>query len=64
VTAFALRHFDRAESAEFLISEQLERDRRIAERMASVEISQALDWSAQSRRPSQAELVRRRAVIA
>ena len=61
--AFALRHFDRAESAEFLISEQLERDKRIAQRMASIEVSQALDWSAQSRRPSHAELVRRRSVV-
>ncbi len=63
VEAFALRHFDRAESAAFLIAEQIERDQRIAERMASIEISQALDWSAQSRWPSHAQLVRRRSVI-
>ena len=61
--ARALREFDRAESAAFLIAEQIERDRRIAERMASIEISKALDWTAQSSRPSHAELVRRRAVI-
>ncbi len=64
VEAFALRHFDRAESAAFLIAEQIERDRRIAERMASIEVSQALNWTAQSRRPSHAELVRRRSVVA
>ncbi len=63
VEAFALRHFDRAESAAFLIAEQIERDQRIAERMASIEISQALDWSAQSRRPSHDELVRRRSAV-
>jgi len=61
---FGWRHFQRAESAAFLIAEQIERDQRIAERMASIEISQALDWSAQSRQPSHDELVRRRAVIA
>jgi len=64
VEAFALRHFDRAESAAFLIAEQIERDRRIAERMASIEISQALDWNRQSMVPSFAELQRRRGVVA
>ncbi len=64
IEVFALRHFDRAESAAFLVAEQIERDQRIAERMASIEISQALDWTAQSSRPSHAELVRRRSVIA
>ncbi len=63
VEAFALRHFDRAESAAFLIAEQIERDRRIAERMASIEISQALDRTRQSTVPSFAELQRRRSVI-
>jgi len=63
VAAFAMRHFDRAESAAFLIAEQIERDRRIAERMASIEISTAVDWAEQSRRPTYAELTRRRAVI-
>ncbi len=64
VEAFALRHFERAESAAFLIAEQIERDRRIAERMASIEVSQALDWTAQAAVPSFATLQRRRAVIA
>jgi len=63
VEAFALRHFDRAESAAYLIAEQLERDQLIAERMASIEISQALDWTKQARRPSYAELTRRRSVV-
>ena len=63
VEAFAMRHFDRAESAAFLIAEQIERDQRIAERMASIEISQALDWTKQARRPSYAELTRRRSVV-
>jgi len=63
IEVFALRHFDRAESAAFLIAEQIERDRRIAERMASIEISQALDWTRQSMVPSFAELQRRRSVI-
>ncbi len=63
VEAFALRHFDRAESAAYLIAEQIERDQRIAERMASIEVSQALDWTKQARRPSYAELTRRRAVV-
>ncbi len=64
VEAFALRHFDRAESAAFLIAEQIERDRRIAERMASIEISKALDWTRQSTVPSFQELQQRRSVIA
>jgi len=64
VEAFAMRHFDRAESAAFLIAEQIERDQRIAERMASIEISQALDWTRQSTVPSFQELQRRRSVIA
>lgn len=63
VEAFALRHFDRSESAAYLIAEQIERDQRIAERMASIEVSQALDWTKQARRPSYAELTRRRAVV-
>ncbi len=63
VEAFALRHFDRAESAEFLIAEQIERDRRIAERIASIEVSEALDWTRQSTVPSFAELQRRRLVV-
>ena len=63
VEAFALRHFDRAESAAFLIAEQIERDRLLALREASYAVSTALDWSAQSRQPSHAELVQRRSVV-
>ncbi len=61
--ARALREFDRAESAAFLIAEQIERDRLLAQREASYAVSAALDWSAQSRQPSHAELVRRRSVV-
>jgi len=64
VEAFAWRHYQRAESAAWCIAEQHRRDDLTAERMASIEISQALDWSAQSRRPSHDELVRRRSVVA
>ena len=64
VEAFAMRHFDRAESAAFLIAEQIERDQRIAERMSSIEVSQALDWTAQAAFPSFATLQRRRPVVA
>jgi len=63
VESFALRHFDRAESAAYLIAEQIERDRLLAQREASLAVSSALDWSAQSRQPSHAELVRRRSVV-
>jgi len=63
VESFALRHFDRAESAAYLIAEQIERDRLLAKREASLAVSSALDWSAQSRQPSYAELVRRRSVV-
>ncbi len=61
---FGWRHFQRAESAAWCIAEQIERDQRIAERAASIEVSQALDWSAESRRPSYAELQRRRGEVA
>jgi len=64
IEVFALRHFDRAESAAFLIAEQHKRDRLLAQREASYAVSAALDWSAQSRHPSHAELVRRRSVVA
>lgn len=63
VEVFALREFDRGESAAYLIAEQIERDQRIAERMASIEVAAAEDWTAASRRPSHAELVERRAVV-
>ncbi len=63
VEAFALRHFDRAESVAYLIAEQIERDRLLALREASYAVSTALDWTRQSAVPSFAELQRRRAVI-
>jgi len=63
VEAFALRHFDRAESAAYLIAEQIERDRLKAQREASYAVAEALDWAKQSRRPSHSELVRRRSVV-
>jgi len=63
VEAFALRHFDRAESAAYLIAEQIERDRLLAQREASYAVCQAEDWAAVSRRPSHAQLVRRRSVV-
>ncbi len=61
--ARALREFDRAEGAAYLVAEQIERDRLLAQREASLAVSAALDWTRQSRRPSHAELVRRRGVI-
>jgi len=64
VEAFALRHFDRAESAAYLIAEQIERDRLKAQREASQAVSAALDWTKQAGRPSFAVLQRRRGVIA
>ncbi len=61
--AFAWRHFQRAESAAWCIAEQHRRDGLTAEWMASIEISQALDWTRQSTAPSFQELQRRRSVI-
>ena len=63
VEAFALRHFDRAESAAFCIGEEHRRADCAAKRQASWAIADALDWSAVSRNPSHAELVRRRSVV-
>ncbi len=63
VEAFALRHFDRAESAAFCIAEEHRRDRLLAQREASLAVSAAVDWTAASKRPSYAELTRRRAVV-
>lgn len=40
-----------------------EEDRFTRQRMASYAVSEGLNWSAQSRRPSYAELVRRRSVV-
>jgi len=42
---------------------QAEAERLTAERMASIEVSQAEDWDAASRRRSYAELQRRRSVV-
>ncbi len=64
VEAFALRHFDRAESAAFCIAEEHQRAELLAQREASLAVSSGLDWAEQSRRPSYAELTRRRTVIA
>jgi len=63
VESFALRHFDRAESAAFLIAEQIERDRLKAQREASWAVCAAVDWTRQSQQPSFAELTRRRSVV-
>lgn len=59
---FAVRHFDLAESAAYLIAEGHRQSELTAQRMASYAVSAALDWGAQSRRPSHATLQRRRAV--
>ncbi len=64
VEAFAWRQYQRAESAAWCIAEQHRRDDLTAQRMASIEISQALDWTRQSTVPSFQELQRRRSVIA
>jgi hypothetical protein len=64
VEAFALRHFDRGESAAFLVAEQIERDELKAQREASYAVCEAEDWTAASRRPSHAQLVARRSVVA
>ncbi len=63
VEAFALRHFDRAESAEFCIREEHRRADCAAQRQASWAIADALDWTAVSRNPSHSALVQRRSVI-
>ena len=62
VEAFALRHFDRAESAEFCTGEEHRRADCAAQRQASWAIADALDWSAEH--PTFAELERRRGVVA
>ncbi len=64
VEVFALRHFDRAESAAFCIAEEHHRDRLLAQREASIEISKAVDWRRQATVPSFAELQRRRGEVA
>ena len=64
VEAFALRHFDRAESAEFCIGEEHRRADCAAQREASYAVCEAEDWTKQAARPSHAQLVQRRSVIA
>ncbi len=64
VEAFAWRHFQRAESAAWCIADGHRRDRLLAQREASLAISAALDWTAQSSRPSHFELVQRRSEVA
>jgi hypothetical protein len=61
---FAWRHFQRAESADWCIADGHRRDAATAQREASYAVSDAVDWTAQSRRPSFAELQRRRGVVA
>lgn len=63
VEAFAWRHYQRAESAAWCIAEQHRRADLLAQRQASLAISAAIDWTAVSRRPSHAELQRRRSVL-
>lgn len=61
---FALTQFNRAEIgwlATILANTDAE---LIAQRDASYAICEALDWTAESMRPSHAELVQRRAVVA
>jgi hypothetical protein len=57
-----LQHFDRAEVSEWCAADEHHRADMLAQRQASYAISDALDWGAQSRRPSFAELQRRRGV--
>jgi len=64
VEAFAWRHYQRAESAAYLIAEGHRRDALQAQREASYAVSAAIDWAAVGRRPSHDELVRRRSVVA
>jgi hypothetical protein len=59
-----LKHFDRAESAAFCVSEELERADCAARRQASRAIADSLDWSLVSRVPSHATLQRRRGAAA
>jgi len=62
--AFAWRHFQRAESAAFCIGEEHRRADCAAQREASYAVCEAEDWTKQAARPSHAQLVQRRSVIA
>ena len=64
VEAFAWRHYQRAEGAAWCIAEQHRRDDLTAQRMASYAVCEAEDWTKQAARPSHAQLVKRRSVIA
>jgi hypothetical protein len=57
-----LKHFDRAESASYLIAEEYHRADCAAARQASHAIADSLDWSLESRVPSFATLQLRRGV--
>jgi len=61
---FAWTEFNRADTATFHIIDERERADLLAQRQASLAISAAIDWTAVSRRPSHAELQRRRSVVA
>jgi Protein of unknown function (DUF2742) len=63
VFAAALAYEDIASTREWWAREQ-HRERLTAQREASHAISDAIDWGAQSRRPSHATLQRRRGVVA
>jgi hypothetical protein len=62
--AFAWREFQRAESAAWCIADGHRRDAMTSQREASYAVSDAVDWTAQSRRPSHATLQRRRGTAA
>jgi len=62
--ARALREFDRAESAAFCIGNERRGAELLAQRMASYAVCEAEDWTKQAARPSHAQLVQRRSVIA
>jgi len=63
VEAFAWRHYQRAEGAAWCIAEEHRRADCAAQRQASWAIADALDWSAESKHPTFAELERRRGVV-
>lgn len=60
VETFALSQFVRGEGAWALARQSAAMDEARAQREASWAVSGALDWSAQARRPSHAEIAQRR----
>jgi len=60
---WALRQHDRADCGWLAVLVANRDETMVAQRQASWAISGALDWTAQSKRPSFAELRRRRAVV-